>query len=94
MVAIRDKFPKAKTHFLIMPRPAILGFATLGVHSIAALERMRDRGRLLATAYVARNFQHSATRLTQSHCYDRAGVACRIGFHAIPSMAYVGVDAT
>jgi hypothetical protein len=47
-VVLRDKFPKARLHFLVLPRPPIDGFAPLRRESLPLLNSLLRQGQRLA----------------------------------------------
>lgn len=74
IVAIKDKFPKAKYHFLVMPKEEISSLRSLNRSHVGLLRDMLQCGEQIAAETVAK-------------ADSKANVTFRHGFHAVPSMA-------
>eukprot|EP01122_Echinamoeba_exundans_P016704 TRINITY_DN854_c0_g1_i2.p1 TRINITY_DN854_c0_g1~~TRINITY_DN854_c0_g1_i2.p1 ORF type:complete len:332 (-),score=37.79 TRINITY_DN854_c0_g1_i2:91-1086(-) len=70
VIVIYDKFPKAKFHFLVMPRAIVDGFRALTSSSVPMLKDMKIL----------------ADKMVKKLTLDHPGTKFRVGFHAIPSM--------
>ncbi|RUS35046.1 HIT-like domain-containing protein [Jimgerdemannia flammicorona] len=70
MVVVRDKFPKAQAHFLVMPRRPIDGLTSLTQKDVPTLEALINCGGSTVDKMKAEN----------------PHLEFRMGFHAIPSM--------
>lgn len=70
LVIIKDAYPKAKHHFLVLPKENISSLRALNSSHVSLLKHMLDRGKALEAELVEKdaslNFQH--------------------GYHAVPSM--------
>ncbi|KND05106.1 uncharacterized protein SPPG_00780 [Spizellomyces punctatus DAOM BR117] len=69
-VTIADLFPKAKCHFLVMPRQIINDFEDLTLEHLTVLDDLRER----------------AEQLIASHHEQDPSLTFKCGFHALPSM--------
>ncbi|TPX69247.1 hypothetical protein SpCBS45565_g02519 [Spizellomyces sp. 'palustris'] len=72
-VTIADLFPKAKYHFLVMPRQIINDFEDLTVEHLTVLDDLRER----------------AEQLIASHHEQDPSLTFKCGFHALPSMRQI-----
>lgn len=54
IVMIRDMYPKAKFHFLVVSKEEIVGIGNVSMKHISLLEHMQQK----ATAYVEKNFSN------------------------------------
>ena len=70
-VTIKDAFPKARHHFLVLPREKISNLKSLTSSHLDLLKHVYDRGRA------------QAAKITTTE----PGVQFRYGYHAVPSMA-------
>lgn len=77
-MTIRDKFPKARHHLLVMPQRIIDGFRSLSGDDVATLEAVVGRAEAAAAAIAAEYEERSETP-----------PEIRVGFHAVPSMNQV-----
>lgn len=73
VVAIRDRFPKAKIHLLIIPRERIDNLSALLPAHLSLLEHM----------------QTVAASLIEQQLHTNPSLSFRTGFHALPSMRQV-----
>ncbi|XP_010875305.1 aprataxin [Esox lucius] len=73
VVVIKDKYPKARYHWLVLPWESI--------PSLKAL--CREHCNLL------RHMNQVADRMVQQHCPEHDLLKFRLGYHAIPSMSHV-----
>ena len=69
-VIIRDAYPKARHHYLVLPKDNISNLRALNVAHIPLLQKMLDSGRSLAKEVQAKE----------------VGMSFRCGYHASPSM--------
>ncbi|KAL6043514.1 aprataxin-like protein [Balamuthia mandrillaris] len=72
-VVIKDKFPKAKYHFLVMPAQLVEGFSSLSVDDVPMLAALVERG-------------HDLVKEIQA---KEPSTEFRLGFHAVPSMRHL-----
>ncbi|KAI9103321.1 HIT-like domain-containing protein [Phlyctochytrium arcticum] len=49
IVVVRDKYPKARYHLLLMPRTPIDGFSPLGKEHLPLLDRLHNTGQMVIT---------------------------------------------
>jgi len=70
-VTIKDAFPKAKHHYLILPKESLSSLRSLTVKHISLLEHMDKRGQSLAKQLTDKN----------------PNLEFRQGYHAVPSMS-------
>ncbi|TPX72371.1 hypothetical protein SpCBS45565_g00458 [Spizellomyces sp. 'palustris'] len=70
LVVIRDKYPKAKAHLLILPRQPHDGLAVLSREDLPLLDSMKRK----------------ADEVVDEMRKKNASLEFRVGFHAIPSM--------
>lgn len=75
-VAIRDAYPKAKHHFLILPKADIPNLRSLNKSHVSLLETMLENGRAVIDEVRAKAEAAASPQLT-----------FRCGYHASPSMA-------
>ncbi|KAL6062846.1 aprataxin-like protein, variant 2 [Balamuthia mandrillaris] len=97
-VVIKDKFPKAKYHFLVMPAQLVEGFSSLSVDDVPMLAALVERGHDLVKEYCLSSssffFFSSFSGKTYSHSRKKRiqakepSAEFRLGFHAVPSMRY------
>lgn len=80
IVAIKDKFPKAKYHFLVLPKEEISSLRSLNKSHVGLLRDMLKCGEQIAAEAIAKG--DSKTKVT-----------FRYGFHAVPSMARLHMHA-
>ena len=78
VILIRDKFPKGKHHYLVLPREKINSLEHLNASHIGLIKHMS----LFAEKYI-----NSLSRASEKE------VAFKIGFHAIPSMQQLHMHA-
>ena len=71
VVTIKDAYPKAKHHYLVLPRADIPHLRALGSSHVALLEHMLDCGKELAERQIR----------------DKSSLQFRYGYHALPSMS-------
>eukprot|EP01112_Ceratiomyxa_fruticulosa_P022478 TRINITY_DN822_c0_g2_i1.p1 TRINITY_DN822_c0_g2~~TRINITY_DN822_c0_g2_i1.p1 ORF type:complete len:398 (-),score=85.17 TRINITY_DN822_c0_g2_i1:78-1271(-) len=71
IVVIYDKFPKARFHYLVMPRKLVDGFKNLTRVDVPLIESLWERGKLIANEVKEKV---SPT------------IEFQLGFHAVPSM--------
>ncbi|KAG9333581.1 hypothetical protein JZ751_011318 [Albula glossodonta] len=70
VVVIKDKYPKARYHWLVLPWEAISSLKALRGDHCALLRHMQSVGQ----------------RMVEQHSDDAKGLRFRMGYHAIPSM--------
>lgn len=56
LVCIYDKYPKAKFHFLVMPRESLNFFSQLNENHLPLLETIYEKGKEIATKFVFLKF--------------------------------------
>ena len=70
-VTIKDAFPKAKHHYLILPKESISSLSSLTAKHVSLLEHMDERGQSLTKQLTDKN----------------PNLEFRQGYHAVPSMS-------
>ena len=80
IIAIKDKFPKAKYHFLVMPKEEISSLRSLNRSHVGLLRDMLKCGEHIAAEAAGK-------------ADGTAKVTFRYGFHAVPSMARLHMHA-
>jgi len=73
VIVIKDKYPKANVHLLVMPKVSIPNYSRLDLSSLTILRKMRAVG----------------IELIEKLTEENETLKFRIGFHAIPSMKQV-----
>ena len=73
VVVIRDKFPKAKHHFLVLPKSPIDNLELLDGAHVSLLEHIIEKGKEFA----------------RSNIEAKTKNAVRLGFHMVPSMSHL-----
>ncbi|GAU95774.1 hypothetical protein RvY_07335-1 [Ramazzottius varieornatus] len=73
VVIIRDKFPKAKHHFLLLPQACIDNLELLDESHVMLLEHMIEKGKDFAKTNIEPKTKNSV----------------RLGFHMVPSMSHL-----
>ena len=73
VVVIRDKFPKAKHHFLVLPKSPIDNLELLDGAHVSLLEHIIEKGKEFARS----NIEHKTKN------------SVRLGFHMVPSMSHL-----
>ncbi|CAG8494751.1 3734_t:CDS:2 [Diversispora eburnea] len=69
-VIITDKYPKAKKHFLVMPRKRIDGIENLKKRDLGMMKKLKEKGQWVIESMKGENPK----------------LKFRMGFHALPSM--------
>lgn len=87
IVVIKDKWPKAKLHLLVMPRVALNNLSYLRREHIPLLQAMERLGKTLGDQWLAKDGSSAVAKVGQWPSAYTKRVA--IGFHAIPSMTQV-----
>jgi len=85
LVVIKDKFPKAKLHLLVLPRQPLQNLSSLTKEHISLLESMERVASTLAQQWMANNTSTEVLNLGSSPSPMSHRVL--IGFHAVPSMS-------
>ena len=57
LVVIKDKYPKAKHHYLVLPKERILNLASLEASHVTLLKEMCRLGRQLTEEHPAQEFR-------------------------------------
>jgi len=70
VIVIKDKYPKATVHFLVIPKRIIPNYSRLDLASLSLLRQIRNVG----------------VELIENLTEENKGLTFRMGFHAIPSM--------
>ena len=72
LVIIRDKYPKAKHHFLILPRKSITKLKNVETGDISLLKEMDSEARKLVSRFPESEFQigyHTVPSMSQIHLH-------------------------
>ena len=95
-VTIKDAYPKARHHYLVLPREDIPHLRALRPSHVPLLEKMLENGRKLAKEVKGRGSVGSERstdegsandrKLTASVCEEK-GLMFQFGYHASPSMS-------
>jgi len=73
IVAIKDKFPKARVHILLLPRQAFVDYSQLTIEHVPTINNLKQKGLSLQKDYIEKDPK----------------LSFRMGFHALPSMRYI-----
>jgi len=87
VIVIYDRFPKARHHYLVLPRQEIDGPKELTRDHLPLLQHMHDKAQSIAQRYVPiYSTSGNVIGVRFSLIKEDSSLRFRTGFHAIPSM--------
>ena len=72
VVVIRDKYPKAKYHYLVLPRARVTGLSSLTIEHLELLREIEEEGRRVACSHSGVKFKlgyHAVPSMSQLHLH-------------------------
>jgi len=101
VVVIKDKFPKAKYHFLVLPREELDNLQSLGPQHVSLLEQMQEVGKQIAARHADSQFRmgfHAKPSMLHLHLhlisqdFDSVGLKTKRHWNSFTTEFFISVE--